>query len=108
MYWIVWAYDVKPDQVRSFERAYGPDGDWVRLFRRAPGFESTELRRESDRVTRYFTVDRWRTRADYRRFRDTFQAEYQVLDARCAKLTDAEMKVGDFETAAEEIRGGGT
>ena len=103
MYWVVWSYDVKPDQVRAFERAYGPDGDWVRLFRRAPGYAGTELRRESDDALRYLTIDRWNRRADYQRFRDMFRAEYGLLDARCGSLTEYEKKVGDFETRSAEI-----
>jgi heme-degrading monooxygenase HmoA len=102
VYWIVWSFDVKPAQVKAFERAYGPDGDWVRLFQRAPGFAGTELRHEADRPAHYLTIDRWRTRDDYNRFKDAFGVEYGVLDARCATLTHAEHRVGDFETTAQE------
>jgi len=102
VYWIVWSFDVKPAQVTAFERAYGPDGDWVRLFQRAPGFSGTELRCEADRPAHYLTIDRWRTRDDYNRFKDAFSVEYGVLDARCAALTHAERKIGAFETTAQE------
>jgi heme-degrading monooxygenase HmoA len=101
VYTIVWSFDVKPDQVKAFERAYGPNGDWVRLFRRAPGYAGTELRRETDRRCHYLTIDRWRSRDDYRRFRDTFANEYALLDVRCAGLTEVEQKVGDFEMHEE-------
>lgn len=101
MYTVVWSFDVKPDQVKAFERMYGPDGDWVRLFRRAPGFAGTELRRETDRRAHYLTIDRWRTREDYRRFKETFASEYALLDVRCAGLTESEQKVGDFEMNEE-------
>lgn len=102
MYWVVWSYDVKPARARAIERAYGPDGDWVRLFARAPGFVETELRHETDNASHYVTIDRWRTREDYRRFKDAFRTEYETLDARCIAMTDAEHKVGDFETTAQE------
>jgi hypothetical protein len=107
VYWVVWSFDVKPEQVKAFERVYGPDGDWIRLFQRAPGYASTELRRETDRAAHYLTIDRWQTRADYQRFKDTFRGQYELLDARCAKLTEAEQKVGDFETTNEETAGAG-
>jgi heme-degrading monooxygenase HmoA len=106
-YWVVWSYDVKPEQAKAFERAYGPDGEWVQLFRRAPGYVGTEMRRETDRTPRYFTVDRWISREDYHRFKENFRSEYQMLDARCAAMTEGEKKVGDFETKAEEISSGG-
>ena len=98
----MWSYDVKLTQVKAFERAYGPDGDWVRLFQRATGYAGTELRRETDRSAHYLTIDRWASRADYQRFRDTFRTEYARLDARCGALTDSEKKVGDFETKKGE------
>ena len=101
MYWIVWSYDVKPEQVKAFERVYGPQGDWVQLFERAPGFAGTELRRETDRAGHYLTIDRWQTRADYQRFRDAFRTEYEMLDTRSARLTDVDSKIGDFETTSE-------
>jgi heme-degrading monooxygenase HmoA len=101
----VWAFDVKPEQVKAFERVYGPEGDWVRLFRRAPGYVGTEMRRETERMTRYLTIDRWESRAAYAQFKETLRHEYQALDARCAMLTYSERKVGDFETTTEEFSG---
>ena len=103
MYWVVWSYDVKPEQLKAFERVYGPGGDWVHLFQRAHGYTGTELRRETDRAGHYLTIDRWNTRGDYQRFRETFRTEYDVLDGRCGRLTDSERKIGDFETTTEEL-----
>jgi len=31
----VWEYIVPPNNSEAFQRAYGPDGDWAQLFRRA-------------------------------------------------------------------------
>jgi heme-degrading monooxygenase HmoA len=109
VYWVVWSFDVKPEQVKAFERAYGPEGEWAKLFRRAPGFAGTELRRETDRRAHYLTIDRWNSRADYKRFKDTFADQYQTLDVRCAQMTESESKVGDFETqtGATEAGSGG-
>jgi heme-degrading monooxygenase HmoA len=101
VYWIVWSYDVKPEQVKPFERVYGPQGEWAQLFERAPGFAGTELRRERDRAGHYLTIDRWLTRADYQRFRDAFRTEYEALDTRCTRMTDVDSKIGDFETTSE-------
>jgi heme-degrading monooxygenase HmoA len=102
MYWVVWSFDVKPEHVKAFERAYGPEGEWAELFRRAPGYVGTELRRETDRRAHYLTIDRWNTRADYDRFKEAFSQQYQMLDVRCSKMTEAEKKVGDFEMKSEE------
>jgi heme-degrading monooxygenase HmoA len=107
VYWLVWSFDVKVDQVKTFERAYGPHGEWEQLFRRAPGYVGTELRRETDRRGHYLTIDRWNSRADYERFKEAFSTQNQMLDVRCARMTESEQKVGDFEMKSEESSGVG-
>lgn len=97
-YQIVWAYEVRPGQVAAFERTYGPDGEWVRLLRRDPGYRGTELLADVDTPGRFLTIDRWTSREDFWRFREAFRAEYLALDARCETLTTDERLVGDFET----------
>jgi heme-degrading monooxygenase HmoA len=98
LYLIVWSFEVKPESVEEFERAYGPAGEWARLFRKAPGYQGTELLRDVDATERYLTIDRWRSREDFWSLREAFRAEYLALDARCEALTTRELLVGDFET----------
>jgi heme-degrading monooxygenase HmoA len=98
MYRIIWAFEVKPGSVQGFEAAYGPEGDWVRLFRRAPGYARSELLKDVDTAARYLTIDHWRAREDFWKFREAFRAEYLALDERLAALTDRETLIGDFET----------
>ena len=89
---------VKPGSALAFEAAYGPEGDWVKLFRRAPGFSRTELLKDVDTVGRYLTIDYWRSREDFWKFREAFRGEYLALDKRLAALTVLEKLIGDFET----------
>lgn len=98
LYHIVWSFEVKPGSIEAFERAYGPAGDWARLFRKAPGYKGTELLKDVDTPGRYLTIDRWTSREDFWRLREAFRAEYMALDARCEGLTRREQLVGDFET----------
>lgn len=98
MYRIIWAFEVKPGSVQVFESAYGPEGDWARLFRRAPGYGRTELLKDVDAAGRYLTIDHWRSREDFWKFREAFRGEYVALDERMAALTDRETLIGDFET----------
>ena len=104
---MVWSFEVAPGGVAEFERAYGPDGDWARLFRRMPGYHGTELLRDVDTPGRYLTIDRWRSREDFWRFREAFRAEYVALDARCEAWTTRERLVGDFETKERGGSSGG-
>jgi 8-oxo-dGTP pyrophosphatase MutT (NUDIX family)/heme-degrading monooxygenase HmoA len=93
---IVWEFRIRPAGVAAFESAYGPDGDWARLFRRASGYLGTELLRAPGEG-RYVTVDRWTSRADFEAFRDAHRADYDALDRRCEDLTLDETPLGTFE-----------
>jgi len=48
MYVILWRFRPVVGRESEFERAYGPCGEWVRLFRREEGYLGTELLRRSD------------------------------------------------------------
>jgi hypothetical protein len=44
----LWEFRVNSGFVSEFKKAYGPDGDWARLFHRAGGYLGTELLRDRD------------------------------------------------------------
>ena len=39
----IWRFQVNHDAIATFERIYGPHGDWAQLFRRCNGYAGTEL-----------------------------------------------------------------
>jgi heme-degrading monooxygenase HmoA len=94
----IWQYRVRPEAVSAFEAAYGPDGNWVRLFREHEGYLGTELLRDAADPTSYRTLDRWRSREDRDRFRAEAAAEFEAIDRACEALTVEERHLGDFET----------
>ncbi len=98
-YVYVWEFVVTRDRARDFERAYGVDGDWERLFRRADGYLRTELIRDRGRPERYLTIDYWESKAAFDAFRSRFAPEFEALDAACAALTTRETEIGQFELA---------
>lgn len=83
-----------PERRAEFERRYGSDGDWARLFRLADGFAGTTLLRDADEPGRYVTIDVWRDREAFARFRERRASEYERLDAECAALTLEERCLG--------------
>src|SRR5262245_49368963 len=102
---IVWAFRPRPGREVEFEQAYGAGGDWIALFRQAPGFLGTELLRATDGSGQYLTVDRWESPAAYEAFRAARGAEYEALDRAHEALTVFEEKVGDFvQVGATEKR----
>jgi hypothetical protein len=99
MYCYVWEFLVADKHRGTFEAAYGPDGDWVRLFRNDPSYLRSFLLRDHDNADHYLTMDYWLTRHAYLAFRERFRSELDELDARCAQWTSEERCVGDFEVA---------
>jgi ribosomal-protein-alanine N-acetyltransferase len=97
---VAWAFDVNPEHRRDFERAYGPLGDWVRLFRTGQGYLRTELHRDPETSGRYITLDFWRTREQYEAFRHRSKSAYDEIDAKCERLTADERLLGDFADLA--------
>jgi len=111
VYVIVWHFQVSSGRERAFEDAYGPGGDWARLFERSNEFQGTELLRATvdepldEEAAKpsgrdYLTIDRWTSRGAYAAFSERFSAEYEVLDERFLELCDIEECLGHFETVA--------
>ena len=89
----VWEYDVPETAVEDFERVYGADGAWARLFACSDGFEETELFASLSKPGRYLTVDRFRDEASWRRFQVEHREAYLALDAESERLTAAEREL---------------
>jgi heme-degrading monooxygenase HmoA len=97
---LLWEFEVAPHAADAFRRAYGPDGAWVELFRRAPGYVETRLLEDRARPGRFVTVDRWRDAESWTAFRERFAAEYEALDAAGEGWTQVERRIGEFEDRA--------
>jgi quinol monooxygenase YgiN len=95
-YSYIWAFEVRRDCRDAFRRAYGEDGEWVRLFRRAPGYVGTTLLADVDDPLRFVTIDTWESVEAYEAFKATHAAEYAELDRRCEGYTTKEMPLGQF------------
>jgi heme-degrading monooxygenase HmoA len=98
-YTYLWEFHVDPERREEFEKHYGPNGSWVALFRRSPGYIETLLLRDPTNPRRYLTIDRWESEAAYRSFRSRLAAEYRELDERCQHLTTKETPLGQYEEA---------
>jgi heme-degrading monooxygenase HmoA len=97
MFVALWEYEVKPGNEERFEKAYGPDGDWVRLFQSDPHYLQTRLVRDSLRRGVYLTMDFWESCAAYGDFMAQHRAEYEAIDARGEESTVTERRIGWFE-----------
>ncbi len=93
---IVWEYMARPDRLEEFEALYRPDGEWVELFKRSPGFLSTTLMRDTRDPHRFAIADRWLSEDSYESFKLDFATEYKTLSERGERLHRAEHLIGRF------------
>jgi heme-degrading monooxygenase HmoA len=101
-YLIVWEFEVKDGKQRRFEKAYGSDGDWVKLFRQDSNYLGTELIRDMAQSRRYVTLDYWTSPSAYENFRASHVSEYQRIDSECEDLTESEREIGRFQKTRTE------
>jgi len=95
-YTYIWEFQVKPNHQAEFERQYGPEGAWVKLFRQASGFVESLLLQDRSNPLRYVTIDRWKSVESYNAFRSQFSKHYDAIDKTCQALTTKESKLGEF------------
>jgi heme-degrading monooxygenase HmoA len=93
----IWRYRVDAPQCAQFERIYGGNGDWARLFAQGEGYLGTRLLRDPFEHGVYITVDRWRSADDWRAFLARFASDYAALDRACDALTREELDLGQYE-----------
>jgi heme-degrading monooxygenase HmoA len=101
MFVALWEYEVKPGSEERFEKAYGPDGGWVRLFQSDTHYYQTRLVSDSLRPGIYLTMDFWESREAYEEFMAGRRAEYKAIDEASEALTTSERRVGWFEEVDE-------
>jgi hypothetical protein len=97
---VVWEFQVKAECVPEFVGAYGPDGEWARLFRRSPEFLGVELLGSVGNPGRFFTLDHWSSAAARDMFMSANATAYDVIDRRFTNLTVWERRIDGFPAGA--------
>jgi len=96
MFVALWEYEVKPGCEESFQSAYGPQGDWVRLFQLDPHFRETRLLKDLSRPRFYYTLDYWDSESAFEQFKAANQAAYAAIDRATEPLTLLERHLSSF------------
>ena len=91
---VIWRYQVRPERLDQFLAAYGPEGEWARLFRRSADFLGVELLEDARRRNTFVTLDRWQTQDALLAFKRDYKLAYAELDKRCAAFTLEETQIG--------------
>lgn len=92
----LWRYRIAPGRESEFLAAYGPRGDWARLFSGGAGYLGTELLRDTAQPLACVTIDRWRSEADWNAFLASRRDAYRTLDARLAPLCVEDTEIGSY------------
>jgi hypothetical protein len=95
-YIVVWEFQVKAECEAEFVAAYGPDGEWARLFERSPEFQGVELLGSVGNAGRFFSLDHWSSSVAMDAFLAANATTYDVLDRRFSSLTVWERRIGGF------------
>jgi heme-degrading monooxygenase HmoA len=93
----LWEFEVKPGCEEMFEKVYGEDGAWGRLFARDAGYRGTRLVKDVGRDRVYLTLDFWETREAYEKFKKENAAEYERTDWECEGMAMREQRLGDYQ-----------
>lgn len=97
MIYVLWEFQVSPQNCAAFEKAYKGDGIWAQLFQRDSAYVKTMLVRDREHKGSYLTIDVWQNRESYLDFKHRFAADYENIDKDCKALTDSERLIGVFE-----------
>lgn len=92
----IWEYKVKEEYILEFEKVYGPEGDWIKLFKKSKGYIATDLHQDISNTHRFLTVDTWNTKEDRDNFRNRYSKEFELLDEHCESFTEKEKLIGEF------------
>ena len=93
----IWRFEAARGREQEFVTAYGPEGDWVQLFRRSPGYRSTELVRPVPTERVFLVTDRWASRQDWDNFLAAHREAYAALDLRFSALCASETELDEYE-----------
>lgn len=97
----IWEFQAQPGKEDEFERIYGPDGEWVDLFRKSEYFLRTDLYRDIETDGRYVTVDYFASQPGFQAFLREFREEYDALDRRCEAVCASEKRMGSFSSVGQ-------
>jgi hypothetical protein len=97
MFLALWEFEVKSGYEERFQSRYGPQGEWVGLFRTDPLFVETRLLQDPAAPSKFLTLDFWQSRTAYESFKELNRAAYSALDKNCDDFTTQERCIGTFD-----------
>lgn len=94
MFAFVRRYEVEEHSRPEFETAFGPRGDWARLFAQSPAYRGIELFRDQDT---YLVLCVWESRETLDAFLEDHRQGIADLDLAMRALTRCSHALGEYE-----------
>jgi hypothetical protein len=95
-YIIVWKYNVKRDYISQFEKEYGTNGTWMKLFEASTDYHGSFLHKSDDEENTYLLIDHWTSKETYEKFKEKNRSKYDSLSIKFEPLYEQEKKIGSF------------
>jgi heme-degrading monooxygenase HmoA len=92
----IWEFQAQAGREKEFEKIYGVEGDWVKLFRHSQAFLRTEVYRDLETSGRYVTIDYFSSQAAFQSFLKEFREKYDSLDQLGETVCASEKRIGSF------------
>jgi len=101
MYCYIWSFTVRPEFMKEFQAAYGPEGDWARFFASDPEYIRTDLLADRENPASFLTIDFWSIYEACLSFRERFSAQFEALDKSFERFMLEEVQIGSFHVWEE-------
>jgi len=105
---IVWQFDIRPEDSKTFERLYGADGEWTALSRQSRSFLGSSFLRDVVAANRYLVVEYWSEMVVYEKHHSTFEVELRILERQRDELVESSQPLGLFNALDVPDRAGPT
>ena len=93
---IVWQFDIRPEDSKTFERLYGADGEWTKLSRKSRSFLGSSFLRDMAASNRYLLVEYWSEMVVYQKHVADFSDEVKILEQQREQFVVSMENIGLF------------
>lgn len=97
IYTLVWKYECNPSTASEFEKEYGRNGSWFKLFETNEDYLGQEFIKNVETGT-YLIIDKWISKEVYESFVNENEATYEQFTSKFKSLYTSEEFLGAYES----------
>ncbi len=96
MFTVYWKYKVASSLQAEFEKEYGSEGAWSKLFSGSVEYIGSKLSRDTATPNIYLLADQWTSEKAYNEFLTEYKSTYEALSKKFEVLYESEERMGTF------------